>query len=68
MIHIYNGILLSHKKEWNNDIYSCINGSRYCPTKSKKDKYIMISPICKIWKKKGGTNELIYKTEIKSQM
>ena len=28
MVHIYNGLLLSHKKEWNNAIYNNIDGPR----------------------------------------
>ena len=28
MVHIYNGILLSHKKEWNNAICSNMDGPR----------------------------------------
>ena len=28
VVHIYNGILLSHKKEWNNAICSNIDGPR----------------------------------------
>ena len=37
---------------------------------TEKDKYHMISLICGIFKKRGGggTNDLIYKTEIESQM
>ena len=35
-------------------------------SQTEKDKYHMISLICGIYKK--GTNELIYKTEIESQM
>ena len=27
VVYIYNGVLLSHKKEWNNVIYSNIDGS-----------------------------------------
>ena len=41
--HIYNGMLLSHKKEWNNAICSDRDGPRDCHTewrKSDKDKYI----------------------------
>ena len=51
MVHIYNGILLSHKKEQNNAICNNIDGPRYCHTelsKSDKDKYHMISLICGI--------------------
>ena len=35
-------------------------------SQTEKDKYHMILRICGIYK--NGTNELIYKTEIKSQM
>ena len=34
----------------------------------KKDKHHTILLICGILKKKKGTNEVIYKTEIKKQM
>ena len=66
MVHIYNGILLSHKKEWNNAICSNMDGPRdYHTTWSKleKDKYHTILLICRIFLK-NDTNELIYKTEI----
>ena len=68
VVNIYTGVLLSHKKEWNNATCGNMDEPRDCHTewsKSDKDKY-MISLICGIFKK--GTNELIYKTEIKSQM
>ena len=38
MVQIYNGILLSHKKEWNNAIYCNMNGPRDCPTEWKKSE------------------------------
>ena len=66
----YNGILLSHVKEQNNAICSNMDRPRDCHTKwsqTEKDKYHMIPLICGI-QKKGGTNELIYKTEVESQM
>ena len=69
VVHIYNGILLSHKKASNNAICSNMDGPRDYHTKSsktEKDKYHMISLICGI-KKKSDTNELIYKTETDSQ-
>ena len=47
----HNGILLSHKKEWNNAICSNVDGPRDYHTnfsKSDKDKYHMISLICGI--------------------
>ena len=51
VVHIYNGILLSHKKEWNNAICSNMDGPRDYHTKwsqKEKDKYHMISLICGI--------------------
>ena len=39
VVHIYNGILLSHKKEWNNTICSNMDGPRDYHTKwSKSDR------------------------------
>ena len=46
VVHTYNGILLSHIREWNNAIYSNMDGPRDYHTewsKSDKDKYHMIS-------------------------
>ena len=44
MVQIYNGILLSHKKEWNNAICSNIEGPRDCHTEwSKSDRERQIS-------------------------
>ena len=63
MVHIYNGILLNHKKEWNNSVCSGMDGPRDYHTKwsqTEKDKYHMILT-SEILKK--NTNELIYKTE-----
>ena len=60
MVHIYNGILLSHKKEWNNAICNNPNGPRDYHAKwnkSEKDKCRMISLICWIWK--YDANELM---------
>ena len=43
-MYIYNGILLSHKKEWNNAICSNIDGPRDYHTKwSKSDRDRQIS-------------------------
>ena len=64
-IYIHNGILLSHKKEWNIAISSNMDGPRDYHTKwSKldKDKYIS-----HIWDLKNDTYELIYKRETDSQ-
>ena len=66
--HTYNGILLSHRKEWNNPFCSKIDGPRDYHikwNKSEKDQYHMISLTGGILK--NDTNELIYKTEIDSQ-
>ena len=44
MAHIYNGILLSNKEEWNNVIYSNMGGPRDDHTKwSKSDRERQIS-------------------------
>ena len=68
MVHIYNGILLSNKKEQNNAICSNMHGPRDCHTEwtqTHKDKY----NITYMWNlKKKGTNELISKTEVESWM
>ena len=48
VVYMYNGILLSHKKEWNNGICSNMDGPRDYHTKwskSERDKYHMISLI-----------------------
>ena len=62
VVHIYNGILFSHKRELNDDICSNMDGPGDYHTKwsdSDKDKYHMISLICRIYKKLYS--ELIYK-------
>ena len=66
--YIYNGILLSHKKEWNNAIGSNMDGPRDYYTKwskPEKDKYHMVSLMWNL--EENDANELIYKTEIDSQ-
>ena len=47
-VHKYNGVLLSHQKEWNNAICSNMDKSGDHPKRSKsyKDKYYMILLIC----------------------
>ena len=55
VLYKYNGILLNHKKEWNNVICSNMDGPRDDHTKwsqIEKDKCHMMSLICGIWKKK----------------
>ena len=54
MVAIYNGILLNHKNEWNNAIWSNMDGPRDYHikwSKSEKDKYHIISFISGIEKK-----------------
>ena len=38
IVHIYNGVLLTHKKAWNNDICSNMHGPRNYHTKWGKTK------------------------------
>ena len=69
MVHIYNGILLGHKKEWNNAIYSNMDEIRDYHTnwsKSKRERQIPYD-ITYMWNLKYGTNEPSYKTETDSQ-
>ena len=50
MVHIHNGIKLSHEKQWNAAIHSNVDANTDYKTKwskSDKDKYHMIS-ICGI--------------------
>ena len=49
VVHIYNGILLSHKKEWNWVICRDVDGSRDCQTewsKSEREKQISYINAC----------------------
>ena len=65
VVHIYNGLLLSHKKELNNAIYRNMGGPRDYYTKwSKPDRERQIPyDITYMWNLKYDTNELTYKTE-----
>ena len=69
VVHIYNGILLSHKKEQNNAICSNMDATREYHTKwSKSERERQISyDITYMWNLKYDTNELIYETETDSQ-
>ena len=61
VVHIYNGILPSHLKEWNNAICSNMNGPRECHTEwSKSDREGEIYNIAYMWNLKNGTNEPVY--------
>ena len=66
--HTYNGILLIHKKEWNNAICRNMDGPRDYHTKwSKSDREKQIYDITYMWNLKYDTSELIYKTETDSK-
>ena len=67
--HTHNGILLSHKKEWNNAICSNVDGPiDYHSKCSKSDRERKIPyDSTYMWNLKYDTNELIYKTERDSQ-
>ena len=68
VIYIYNGILLSHKKEWNDAIYSNMDGHRDYHTKwSKLERERQIPYITYVWNLKYDTNEHIYETRTDSQ-
>ena len=62
VVHIYNGILLSHKKDWNNVICSNMDERRDCHaewSKSDRDGAILYA-ILYMWNLKGNdANELI---------
>ena len=64
---VCDGILLSHKKEWNNAICSNMDGPRGYHTKWSKPKTNIIWYHLYVKPKKNDTNELMYKTEIDSQ-
>ena len=66
MAHIYNGILLSHKKEWNWVICDEVDGLRVCHTewsKSEREKQIPYANI-HIWnlKKKKKEKKMVRRT------
>ena len=68
VVHIYCGILLSHKKERNNAICSNMDGPRDCHTEWSKSERDISYDIAYMWNLQKGTNELMYKTEIEIQM
>ena len=73
MTHIYNGILLSHKKKWNWVICSEVDGPRDCHTessKSEREKQILCANTY-IWNlktNKNGSEEPRGRAGIKTQM
>ena len=71
MVYLYNGILLSHWKEWNNAICSTIDGPRDFYTewkKSDREGEISNDLPCMSNQKRRDISKLIYKTETDSQM
>ena len=70
MVYRHNGLLLSHKKEWNNAICSNMDGPRDYDTKQSKSERERQIPydITYMWNLKYDRNEHIYKTETDSQM
>ena len=69
MVYVYNEILLSHIKEWNNVNCSNMDGPRDYHTKwSKSGRERQISyDITYMWNLKCDTNEHIYETETDSK-
>jgi len=71
VVHIYNGILLSHKKQTNNAICNNMDGPRDSQTEwSKSDRERQTSYAnAYMWglKRGGGANEFIDKREVESQ-
>ena len=69
VVHIYKGILLSHKKEWNTAICNNMDANRDYHTKWSKSNRERQTPydITYMWNLKYGTNEPTYKTGTDSQ-
>ena len=69
VVHAYNGILLSHRKERNNAICSYMDKPRDCHTKGSKSYRERQTPydVTYMWNLKYDTNKHIYKTETDSQ-
>ena len=63
MAHIYNGILLSHKKKWNRGICNEVDGVRVCHTEWSKPERERQIPYDNtyMWNLKYDTNELFTK-------
>ena len=69
VVYIYNGILLSHKKEIKNAICHYMEGPRDYHTKRNKLERERQTPhdIAYMWNLKYDTNGFIYETETDSQ-
>ena len=70
MAYIHNGILLSHKKEWNFAICSNMDGlGGHCAKWNKSNREIqMLYVISYMWNLKNTTNSEYNKIEIDSQI
>ena len=66
VVHIYNGILLSHKKEQNNTICSNMDATRDYHTKWSKSEGQIPYDITYTWNLKYNTNEPTCETETES--
>ena len=66
-MNIWNGVLVNHKKEWNNAICNNMDGHRDYHTKWSKPKINTLCYFSYVNSKNHDMNELIYKTEIDSQ-
>ena len=65
VVRVYNGILLSHNKEWSNAICSNVDGVRDDHTKWSKSERKRQIPydITYTWDLKYDRNELLYEAE-----
>ena len=70
MVHICNGIKLSHKKEWNIAVCSYMDGPRDYHTKWSKSgrKRQILYDITYMWNLKNNADQFIYKTETPSDI
>ena len=67
MVHVYNGILLSHKKDRNWAICRDVDGPTVCQSEGcqkAKNKYRILMHVCGI--DKDGTDEPIYRNRMKT--
>ena len=69
VVHMHNGILHSHKKEWNNGICSNMDGPRNDHAKwSWPDSKAQTSyAVTSMWNLKKGYNDLLCRTDTDSQ-
>ena len=68
MVHIYNGILLSHKKEWNSAICSNMDKPRDYHIKWSQKKTNITWHYLYVESNKNDTKALIYNIETNSQI